>query len=151
MQKAQRSLEGAFEKVKAENRAYFEPLNNFEVAVDNKLKKSCDFSNPFYESVDLDEAAVSAIVKDHMQKQGYKETLAAMASDQTGIPADSIKTQVDLFEQLEDISKQLDEHKTEAALRWSKDHKFEISKESNLLFLLHQINMREMLAKAVDI
>ena len=47
--------------------------------------------------------------------------------------------------------KQLDERKTEAALCWAKDHKFEVCKESDLLFLLHQINMREMLAKAVDI
>lgn len=52
---------------------------------------------------------------------------------------------------MEEISKQLEERKTEAALRWARDHKFEISKESNLLFLLHQINMREMLAKAVNI
>ena len=91
-------MEGAFEKVKSENRAYFEKLNNFEVAVNSKLKKSCDSSSPFYEGLDIDDAALSAIVKDHMQKQGYKETLAAMASNQTGISADSIKTQVDLFE-----------------------------------------------------
>lgn len=121
------------------------------MAVNEKLKRSCDFAEPFYDNVELDTIVVDEIVRDHLRKQGYKDTLAAMASEQTGLPVDTVKTQVDLFEQLDEIMKQLAECKTETALCWAKDHKFEVGKESDILFLLHQINMRDMLAKAVDL
>lgn len=130
-------MEGAFEKVKAENLAYFKPLNGFEVAVNEKIKRSCDFADPFYDNVELDKSAVDEIVRDHLRKRGYKDTLAAMASEQTGLPVDTVKTQVDLFEELDDIMKELAECKTEAALCWAKEHKYEVGKDSDILFLLH--------------
>ena len=102
------------------------------------------------------------ILIDHMQKEGLKDSVEQIKKEGPPSSAHSnlleeslqkFKSYQEQFNELKEIVEDLKNKKTDSALRWASQNQRQLQANngSNFIFLLHQVNYRQMLQKAVDI
>ena len=158
------------------NKQYFESIASFGQSIEEGINvESPDLEQPFYptkkdedqpdgESAphELDDELVREILIDHLQKEGLKDSVDQMKKEgpssgtHSNLLEESLlkfKSYQEQFNELKEIVEDLKNKKTESALRWANQNQRQLQANngSNFIFLLHQVNYRQMLQKAVDI